>query len=299
VSRLNDWWTTLRTANLPTVWSNVILGVGLSAPTVSAELLAPMFALMLGISLIYLAGMALNDGMDVAFDRAAGSNRAVAAGRIPSQLACTVGAALLLFGIIVIAIGATLNSTPASTQAWILVTALLASAVVMYNVTHRRSHWLAAILMAVCRACVPILAALLTINSVLPSVWVAACAVGIWTIGVTLIGRGERGGEPLVCGGIWWLVVAGLASLPVVWMTTSGRWDGAAAGLLITLVAWIPPVARMIRAGDRSGAVCWAIAGLAILDCSLLLSAGHIVWASASIVLGAVTLGAQRIGRGS
>ncbi len=297
--KLHDWWTTLRAANLPTVWSNVVLGVGLSGLSISNVPTLPFLSALIGTSSIYLAGMAMNDGFDAAFDRACGSARAVAAGRITPRWACAIGLALLLFGFACVIFGGMMNATTCQSPYWVLAAAGLSMTVVTYNLVHRWSGWLSAALMAICRICVPLLTALLITDHVSAAVWMACAAIGSWTIGVTLIGRGERGGEPRIGGGLWWMMAAALMAVPLIWLSKSGRLDAAAGGLLITLVAWIPAIARRCRSNDRPGAVCWAIAGFGILDGGLLLAGGQLAWASVCMVLAALTLGAQRVGRGS
>jgi len=236
--------------------------------------------------------MALNDVVDARFDRANASGRPVAAGRISTGAAGTASVVLLTLGF-----GAVLLGRAAAAP--ISAMAVLTAAVVLYNLMHRRSAIAAMALMAICRGCVPVVAALLMASAISPAVWIASAAVACWTIGVTTLGRGERGGERLWTGGLIWLVVAALFVVPMTFGSSTGRWDAAAGGLLIVLGAWIPAVARFRRQGRLVDSVCWAIAGFGVLDGALLLASGHEGWAATCVVLGAATLGAQLVGRGS
>ncbi|MDG1837202.1 MAG: UbiA family prenyltransferase [Phycisphaerales bacterium] len=291
MSNCRDWFTTLRAANLPTVWSNVLLGAGLVA--VEGILVIPLLGVLAGTSCIYLGGMSLNDAIDVNFDRRNASTRPVASGRIGPATAMTAGVLLLLVGWFVITFTAELSAMAMN------LSLLLVLLVSLYQWTHRGSAIIAAGLMAGCRMLVPAIAAVMMTGGIPPIVWVAIAGVGCWTIGVTMMGRGERGGErAFQCGWIW-LVVAAVAIPLVTAFAPMGDIAGAAAGLLIILVAWIPAAARQLRAGQIGQGVCWAIAGFAVLDSGMLLAAGQPAWASATMVCAAVTLGGQRLGGGS
>ena len=291
MSGWRDWFTTLRAANLPTVWSNVLLGAGLVA--VEGVLVVPLLGVIAGTSCIYLGGMSLNDAIDVKFDRINASTRPVASGRIGPGTAMAVGALLLLVGWFVITFTAGLSAMAMN------LSLLLVLLVSLYQWTHRGSAIVAAGLMAACRMLVPAIAAVMMTGGIPLIVWVAIAGVGCWTIGVTTMGRGERGGErAFQCGWIW-LLVAAVAIPLVAALAPMGDIAGAAAGLLIILVAWIPAAARQLRAGHIGQGVCWAIAGFAVLDSAMLLAAGQPVWASAAMVFAAAALGAQRLGGGS
>ena len=291
MSGYRDWLTTLRAANLPTVWSNVLLGAGLVA--VEGILVIPLLGVLAGTSCIYLGGMSLNDAIDVNFDRSNASTRPVASGRIGPATAMTVGVLLLLVGWFVITLIAELSAMAMN------LSLLLVLLVSLYQWTHRGSAIVAAGLMAGCRMLVPAIAAVMMTGDIPPIVWVAIAGVGCWTIGVTMMGRGERGGErAFQCGWIWLLVAA--VAIPVVAaFAPMGDIGGAAAGLVIILVAWIPATTRRLRAGQIGQGVCWAIAGFAVLDSGMLLAAGQPAWASAAMVCAAVALGGQRLGGGS
>lgn len=290
---VRDWYITLRAANLPTTWSNVILGAGLSG----SALEWPVLVVVAAVSCLYLGGMALNDAIDVRFDRANESTRPVAAGRISPTIALGIGSMLMVVGFV---LGALAETGPNASQWTMEATFILVILVYLYQWLHRHSALLAAMVMAGCRGTVPIVAALaVDMNGPSPVIWVAAACVAIWTGGITLIGRGERGGEPRARGGIALLVLAALGVLPVALLAPSGDLVMAAVGLLIVLVAWVPAVARQYAGHGRGAAVCWAIAGLSVLDCGLLLSVQEIPWAAAAMICGVLSLGLQRLGGGT
>ncbi|MCH2142964.1 MAG: hypothetical protein MK077_08220 [Phycisphaerales bacterium] len=297
VTSFRNWWLTFRAANLPTAWSNVVLGAALSVDLWQAHDFQMLCWTALCITLIYLGGMAINDGGDVAFDRACGSNRPVARGTVGAKAALILGLAMLFTGW-----AAQLAVVVCCKDCWIdagISVSALAVLVILYQLLHRRSATTALILMAGCRFCVPLLAATVLHDTVPVIVWWAAAAVACWTIGITATGRGERGGEQRLEIGGYWLSVASLGLFPIALTLQTPHWEAVGAGLLVLLAGWIPAVRRRCIMGRRSEAVCWAIAGLPVLDSAILLSAGHPEWAALCMVLAAITLGAQRYGRGS
>ena len=290
--RLSDWYQTLRAANLPTVWADVLLGAGLAAGTIGWT----FAAVIIGISCLYLGGMAFNDAVDMTFDRANRSTRPVARGRIAARTAMAVASVLLLAGFTLIAFA----ETGPSASIWTMDAGLaLIVFISLYQWTHRGSVVLATLCMAACRALVPLITSLALAGSIPTLVWIAAAALGCWTIGITLTGRGERGGERLASGGLVWCVVAAMATVPVAVLSATGDFAGMAAGLLIVLVAWIPEAHRRSAAGHTGEAVCWSIAGLAVLDSAMLLSSGQPLWSAAAMVCAALALAGQQLGGGS
>ena len=282
--RLSDWYQTLRAANLPTVWADVLLGAGLAAGTIGWT----FAAVIIGVSCLYLGGMAFNDAVDMTFDRANRSTRPVARGRIAARTAMAVASVLLLAGFTLIAFA----ETGPSASIWTMDAGLaLIVFISLYQWTHRGSVVLATVCMAACRALVPLITSLALAGGIPTLVWIAAAALGCWTIGITLTGRGERGGERLASGGLVWCVVATMATVPVAVLSVTGDFAGMAAGLLIVLVAWIPATHRRSSAGHTGEAVCWSIAGLAGLDSAMLLSSGQPLWSDAAMVCAALALG--------
>lgn len=294
VSVARDWYLTVRAANVPTVWADVLLGAGLSVAGLAA-IGWPLAAVLAGVSCLYLGGMAFNDAVDVTFDRGNGSTRPVASGRISARAAMTAASALMLGGLALIAVA---EIGPGASTWTMDAGVVLVVLISLYQWTHRWSLLLAAVFMAACRAAVPIITALAVAGEVPAIVWIAAAAVGLWTIGITLTGRGERGGEAAVRSGDAWFVLASLGTIWMALLMPGGDLVAMAAGLLILLVAWIPAVHRRYAAGHPGLAVCWSIAGLAVLDSAMLLAGGLPLFSAAAMVCAALALGGQRLGGG-
>jgi hypothetical protein len=274
-----------------------MVGAALSLPAINLGTVPVFAGSIAAISMLYLGGMAINDAGDVTFDRANNSTRPVAAGRISATRAAAVGCVLLLAGFLSAVLIGRLGGSAGSGS--LIAAAALTTMIVLYDITHRTSAIAAAALMAGCRGCIPVLTALLMASHVSPAVWWASGGLAAWTIGITCLGRGERGGERRVPGGIIWLVAAAIAIPCVGWASPTNSTGAVAAALLIMLLAWTPAIYRRLKAGNRTAAVCWAIAGLAVLDSAMLLAGGHPGWSATSMVLAALTLGAQRLGGGS
>src|SRR4051794_6226316 len=85
-----------RVSNLPTVWSNCLAGWWLGGGG-KWSLLAWT---CVGTSLLYVAGMFLNDAFDADFDRQHRSSRPIPSGAITLQEAWSWGLALMVLGIL-------------------------------------------------------------------------------------------------------------------------------------------------------------------------------------------------------
>ncbi|MEX0886669.1 MAG: hypothetical protein WD009_09545, partial [Phycisphaeraceae bacterium] len=84
-ARLRAWMELARVSNLPTVWSNVLMGMvlGFLAGAASGQVFVPpverwqlavlvmneSLGLLVAMSLLYVGGMMLNDVVDVEVDR--------------------------------------------------------------------------------------------------------------------------------------------------------------------------------------------------------------------------------------
>ncbi|MEM7625537.1 MAG: UbiA family prenyltransferase [Planctomycetota bacterium] len=205
MSRARDWLELGRVSNLPTVWSNVVHGmsVGLfvavvlpvekehgQIPPVTVDELGRMldqgFMLLLGISLLYVGGMVLNDACDAAEDGKQRPSRPIPSGRVPRRAAAV--AAIVLLG----AGWACTLVYAVPVPFW---AGVLGLAIVGYNLLHR--WWpIGFVLMAACRGLVVWTAASaigfgMGYDDDLLRVAGSAVAVACYTLAVTLIAWGE------------------------------------------------------------------------------------------------------------
>lgn len=251
---LEAWLRIARVSNAPTVLSSVLAGaaVGLHArldgvPVPSGTLLA----CCAGMLLVYSSGMVLNDAFDARVDARERPGRPIPSGRIHPGHAISVGSLLLAAGSAILALGAE------GTARW---AAALALGVLAYDALHRFLPG-AFLLMAGCRALVPVIAALSMSPGAEASLlrWVAGGTFA-YVAAVTVAARNEVRGfgrsartatlalAPAACAplGIWWF--EGIRpEHPVV----------AGAGLAAAALA-VACVAFGIRTAS-SGAMRWAV----------------------------------------
>lgn len=212
MTRLRAWIESTRGANLPTVWSNLLVGWLLAAAfgaNLDAGSLPRLGLLLLGGSLLYVAGMFLNDAGDADWDRARRPERPIPSGRLEPGAVRAAGLALLALG--------------AATWAWLAPLALgaagaaLAALVLAYTRWHKTRPLPAPWLMGACRAVLPLAGFLLNPPVAhAPLAWslvgAHAAALLLYTVGISALARHETtGGEPTGLA----RVAPPLAALPV------------------------------------------------------------------------------------
>jgi len=192
-ANLKQWLVLTRCSNLPTVWSNVISGwlLGMAAviqtPTVvvPSALSGTLFILLLGISLLYVAGMILNDVFDYEWDRTNRPERPLPSGLISRSKAKWAGTIILLLGLALSAFSA---------GRFFKLTFLLTIFILWYDVAHKGNP-LAPVVMGACRALLPIIGFMVATRDgiyELPStVYVYAAVLGIYTYALTWVAKHE------------------------------------------------------------------------------------------------------------
>lgn len=301
-SRAADWMRLARVSNLPTTWTNVLLGAVLATRQPDVDGLVVAAAVT---GLMYVGGMILNDAVDAPRDRERGLDRPIAAGRVSRRAAGLVAVGMLLAGpLLAIAVAG-----PGAAAAW---AAGLAACVVAYDLLKERGV-LALVLMGACRGLILPLAASLQGGAgggrggdaaVAVAVAVAAVGLAAYVTLVTIAARGEHGdGEDdparrrsmaarlLVCAPILTaagvLAAAGRPELP--WL---------AAGVLVMAVAvmWIAAAARgLVTGGSVPAAVMRWLAAICLVDAAiLLLVAAPVAWPALAVACFALTRRAHR-----
>jgi len=178
---LRPWFDLARAGNFPSVWSNVLAALVLSAPVAGAwptpSLL--LFAALAG-TLAYAGGTTLNDAADADFDARHRPERAIPRGLVSRPAALVLGAALLAGGL---ALLFSLGASP-------LAGAGLVAAILLYNWLHKR--WAGSVvLMAGCRVLLAVTLATLPGRIFTPAFlgWVACLFVYI--VVLSLLARRE------------------------------------------------------------------------------------------------------------
>ena len=184
--------STARIANVPSVMSNVMVGVVLGtltavesgkqmpgSPWMSAGILA-----IAGV-LLYVGGNFFNDWMDRSWDALHRPERALPSGLFPPTRYLGIATFLLAAG--------TGLAWAASTRSGLVASGIVLS-ITSYTLWHKRSTW-AVIAMGMCRALLPVMG-FLAFYPYIDRVWPVACALFCYIIGLSLSARYESMTEP-------------------------------------------------------------------------------------------------------
>ncbi|MBC8245078.1 MAG: UbiA family prenyltransferase [Verrucomicrobia bacterium] len=171
-----------RVSNLPTVWSNCLaawlLAGGALAETADLQRFGWLIA---GSTLLYLAGMFLNDAFDEKFDREHRMERPIPSSVISARFVWMLGIAQMALGLACVV--------------WINVSAALcalalAGAILWYNRQHKRIAW-SPIIMGLCRLLLYLLAGVVAVGAVNAPLGLASLALCGYVIGLSNIARKE------------------------------------------------------------------------------------------------------------
>lgn len=273
-----------RVSNLPTVWSNVLAGVVLAGrPVVVGELL-PLVAVA---TLLYVAGMFLNDACDAAFDAEQRPERPIPAGEVSR-------AAVLAWALILLGAALLLASTLGA--AALLAAAATAVTIVVYDLHHKQVR-VAPLIMALCRVGLYLVAAFAVVAWPPIPVWTGALALLGYVVGLTFVARHEN--QPTVVRFAPLLGVLGplvLASPLLLHGPVAHRllWIGSAL--------WVWRSLRLARGGQPGlirGGVVSLIAGISLVDALLIAGQGRFTLALAAVAAFAATLALQRLVAGT
>lgn len=273
-----------RVSNLPTAWSNALVGAVLA----DGSVLQPAMALVLvAISLAYIGGMYLNDAFDRDIDSIERLGRPIPSNQISANAVFGIGFALLLASIGTTALAAMLAGNHAAGPIFSAVA--LAGVILLYDVWHKGNP-ASPLLMGACRSLAYVTAAL-ALSGAAPSAVLGAAAVTFsYLIGLTYLAKQETLGHvrnlwPLIC-----------LAAPVPYFLTLGG-GGLALLLLVALggcVCFALVMVRRRRHGDIPRAVVCLIAGIALLDALFLVVAGNLPAAGAAVLCFGATLLLQR-----
>jgi len=266
-------------SNLPTVWTNVLVGLALGGWSGDRPWLA-VLALAAG-SLLYTGGMLLNDVMDASWDRAHKRDRPIAEGRLSDRLAGSLAMGCLFGGV---GLAASRGDQAAGFAG------ALVAAIVLYNWLHKRSP-LAVVFMAGCRALLYPLAAIMISGEPVHAVWPVSAAVGVYTVLLTLAARREDRAGATVSRAIAWLVPAPFFVAASAYPADRLLWTvltGAA------LLAWSALAARRAVRGEIRPAVLGWLSGFCLADAFVLMLVGEPGLAALAVLGWVVTVVGHR-----
>jgi len=275
-----------RISNLPTVWTNVLVGVVLAGGKLTDPRLA---LLLLALSLFYVGGMFLNDAFDHGFDAKHRPERPIPSGQVSAREVFIAGFGLLALGMAGVMLASRGQTGVPSWPAFASSVAL-AAAIVYYD-AHHKDNPLGPLIMGLCRVLV-VLTAALTLTSTLPTVvLVAAVALLCHLIGLTYIAKQEHLDR---IGSLWPLC---FLALPVAYglalsLSTPAVWPALA--LYVCVLVYSLYLLRRRGRGDVPRAVVTLIAGMSVLDSMMLAGSGHFIAALVAVAAFLLTLALQR-----
>ncbi len=284
------WLRLARVSNLPTVWTNALVGTVLAGAEDTARILVVIVAL----SSFYTAGMLLNDAFDHAIDARERPQRPIPSGEVAPGTVFAVGFVGLLVGLLVLLL-AVHGFAPATGWRPLLAGIALAGAILLYD-WHHKGNPLSPVLMAACRL-LAYLTAGYAVATILPdALWLAALAGGCHVVGLTYVARQENLTR---LENLWPLALLAVPLLYGLWLATHGvlpaaLWLGFAACLGAAL-SWL----RRRGPGDVPRAVVTMIAAIALLDGLFLAAGGRTDLGVLAALLFALTLVLQRWVRGT
>lgn len=283
-----------RVSNLPTVWSNVLAGATLSGAASLPASVPLLAALILAISLLYLAGMYLNDAFDRQIDALERPERPIPAGRVTAVTVFTSGFAMMGAGLLVLAtMRQHLHTGDAATAAPVflpLASGLaLATAIVGYDAYHKGNP-LSPVVMGLCRALVYVTSA---VAFATPTSALLLAAVVLWSylIGLTYAAKQESLDR---IGSLWplsFLAVPFFYAVPIAAGITIG------AVVFVIFAIWTGFAVRRLfrrRPGDVPRAVAALLAGLCLLDALVILGQNQTELGLIAAALFPLTLALQR-----
>ncbi len=273
-----------RISNLPTVWTNVLVGALLAGGQLTDRRLP---VLMLASSLFYIAGMFLNDAFDRDFDARFRPERPIPAGEVTARQVFVAGFGLLASGLGIVAAAA--GTGAAGWRAFAAAVALAAT-IVVYDARHKNNP-LSPLLMGSCRVLVVLTAALSFTESPPIPVYLAAAALLCHLIGLTYIAKQEHLHR---IGNLWPLA---FLAVPLSYgLLLAARETRVWLPLVLYVAVLAFALGRLRRRAPRDvpRAVIALIAGMSVLDAVLLAGAGRFVPALFAIAAFGLTLALQR-----
>ncbi len=275
-----------RISNLPTVWSNVLVGA-LLAGGVLADARLPL--LMLALSLFYVGGMFLNDAFDREFDAAHRPERPIPSGLVTAQQVFAIGFGLLAAGLAGVAVA---SRGADGLPAWraLAAGAALAALIVLYN-AHHKGNVLSPLIMGLCRVFVVVSAAFSVATALPAAVVLAALALLCHLIGLTYIAKQEHLGR---LGSLWPLGFLALPVLYGLWLAATATVVALPLLLYVGVLVFALKLLRRRARGDVPRAVVTLIAGMSVLDAVVLAGAGHGLAAVLAVLAFLLTLGLQK-----
>ena len=279
-----------RISNLPTCWTNVLTGSVIGSMAASSPLvILPVVVLSIIISLFYMAGMALNDLMDLKIDQQQRPDRPIASGRISPRSALIF--TILLFDTATILL---LIYFPHCIYLALLLTAMI----ILYDLTHKRFAC-SIIFMASCRALIYVISAYAAFGDSTREFWtdtaISSTILALYIAFMTMIARSENKQQ---IDSRRWLSIAIMLLIPAVFILSLPRLLYPYIVAIILLIVLSRAAIFVLREPPRiKQAVLTWLACICLLDCLFLaVLANPIPAAVAGLCFAMTTLSHRKIG---
>ncbi len=254
-----------RVSNMPTVWSNVLTGLAFTGTAGNPTLL---LMAIISISLIYLAGMFLNDAFDARWDQQHKQNRPIVHGETSVGEVSMFASAFIVLALALLLAGAKQG------QVWqSLVTSLtLVALILIYDWKHKswpHSAWL----MGACRLAVYLTVASLA-AAISPKLVLAGLSLMLYIAGITYLARSEH----LNTVNSFWPALLLFAPAVVAGYFALGSSSLLMSFTLIAaLLVWVTKGLLLLVPGDNRNipkAIGILLAGMCLIDACFLFSVG-------------------------
>ena len=277
---LRDWLELARISNLPTVWTNVMVGFAAASrypfndTTVLKSLpLWDVIGICAAASLLYIGGMVLNDVLDADVDAKERPHRPIPSGRINRARAQDFVAACFVLGVVLAWVVAPSHATMAF---------FLVGAVVLYDFTHKRMA-IAVIFMGLCRFLLYVTAGADEADPDDLLFKVAAC-MGVYTIAITIVSRSEVSNVLDLRKWLAVLMPIGVLAMVGVLKPAKMEWWIAAAAFAVSL--WLARAVKFVFAKPPRTvpAILTWLSGMCLIDAYFLTLLGYPI---AALIAGA------------
>jgi len=240
-----------RVSNLPTVWSNCLAAWLLSGGGPWGRFVQ----LCAGATLLYVAGMYLNDAFDANFDRQHRPERPIPSGAIRERLVWQIGLGLLVAGFLC------LELLGRWTPLWAL---FLCGCIVLYDAVHKLLA-VSPLLMALCRFLLILTAASAGVEGITGlAVW-TGLVLGSYIVGLSYVARRESTAGPLR----YWPLLLLAAPLLLAAIVNDGRHRQPALLLCVVSGLWVVRCLRNlwgVQPPNLGRAVSGLLAGIVWVD---------------------------------
>ena len=268
-----------RVSNLPTVTSNVLAAVALAGGRPSTLTLVIVCT---ALSLMYVAGMWLNDAFDRDIDRVERPERPIPSGEVAAATVFDLGFVMLVGGVVLVVAAAFTSGA-----GWkpIMSVVSLASLIVFYNAYHKQNP-LSPVIMGLCRVAVYTTAALLVRADLCVDVLIGCSLLLCYLIGLTYAARSENLRELAEAWPLAFLGIPFLVAFPG---------EPQAVVIYVVFAVWVVRALQSIRAGDIRTGITSLIAGISLLDALLIANTGRSDLVLPTIAAFALTTTLQRV----